>query len=164
MLPGIAIFRLSALFECICVLGSRRRGAVSALRGRIRNAEKRLHAPGLDRRASNPKPNLDIPDRNCRINGTLLAPATCAFRQLSRGLASGCCGPRCCAWMEAHDRRDDRRGKIDQAMQTGFEAPDGDFRVSRCKPKSSPKNRPAYRLVRQGVGAIAAIRLTRSID
>ena len=27
---------------------------------------------GLDRRASNPKPNLGIPDRDCRIIGTLL--------------------------------------------------------------------------------------------
>ena len=50
-----------------------RRGAVSALRGRIRNKEKRNHAYGFDRRASNPNPNLDIPDRNCRINGTLLS-------------------------------------------------------------------------------------------
>ena len=50
-----------------------RRGAVSALRGRIRNVGKTIHAPGLDRRASNPKPNLDIPDRSCRIIGTLLS-------------------------------------------------------------------------------------------
>ena len=50
-----------------------RRGAASALRGRIRNAENRIHASGFARGASNPKPSLDIPDRNCRTNGTLLA-------------------------------------------------------------------------------------------
>ena len=43
-----------------------RRGAASALRGRIRNAEIRIHASGFARGASNPKPSLDIPDRNCR--------------------------------------------------------------------------------------------------
>ena len=52
-----------------------RRGAASALRGRIRNAENRIHAPGFARGASNLKPSLDIPDRNCRTNGTLLAKA-----------------------------------------------------------------------------------------
>ena len=53
-----------------------RRGAASALRGKIRNAEIRIHASGLDRRASNPKPNLGIPDRNCRTIGTLLTTIT----------------------------------------------------------------------------------------
>ena len=40
--------------------------------GRIRNAENRIHAPGPGREAENPKPNLDMPERNCRIIGTLL--------------------------------------------------------------------------------------------
>ena len=48
-------------------------GPRPALRGRIRNAENRIHASGFARGASNPKPSLDIPDRNCRTNGTLLA-------------------------------------------------------------------------------------------
>ena len=52
-----------------------RRGAASALRGRIRNAEIRIHASGFARGASNPKPSLDIPDRNCRTIGTLLGAA-----------------------------------------------------------------------------------------
>ena len=46
--------------------------AVSRRCGRIRNAEKRIHASGFARGASNLKPTLDIPDRNCRIIGTLL--------------------------------------------------------------------------------------------
>ena len=50
-----------------------RRGTASALRGRIRNAEIRIHASGFARGASNPKPSLDIPDRNCRTIGTLLS-------------------------------------------------------------------------------------------
>ena len=50
-----------------------RRGAASTLRGRIRNAENRIHAFGFARGASNPKPGLDMPERNCRTIGTLLA-------------------------------------------------------------------------------------------
>ena len=49
-----------------------RRGAASNQCGRIRNAEIRIHASGFARGASNPKPSLDIPDRNCRTIGTLL--------------------------------------------------------------------------------------------
>ena len=60
---------------------------MSALRGRIRNAEITTHASGLDRRASNPKPNLDIPDRNCRINGTLLTLHDEPDRALGAGKA-----------------------------------------------------------------------------
>ena len=45
--------------------------------------KKGIHASGLDRRASNSKPSLDIPDRKCTIIVTLLCrsraaePATC---------------------------------------------------------------------------------------
>ena len=41
-------------------------------RVRVRNAENRIHASGFARGASNLRPSLDIPDRNCRTNGTLL--------------------------------------------------------------------------------------------
>ena len=42
---------------------------------RIRNAENRIHASGLDRRAWNVKPGLDMPERNCRNIGILLLDA-----------------------------------------------------------------------------------------
>ena len=61
-----------------------RRGAASALRGRIRNAENGIHASGFARGASNLKPSLDIPDRNCRTNGTLLGRAACRPDPASR--------------------------------------------------------------------------------
>ena len=38
----------------------------------IRSAEKGSHASGLDRGASNAKPGLDMPGRNCRTIGTQL--------------------------------------------------------------------------------------------
>ena len=38
--------------------------------GQIRNAERKIHASGLDRGASNPQPNLDMPDQNFRNIGT----------------------------------------------------------------------------------------------
>ena len=41
-------------------------------RGRIGSAKKRIYASGFAREASNLKPSLDIPDRSCRIIGTLL--------------------------------------------------------------------------------------------
>ena len=43
--------------------------------GADRRAEIRIHASGFARGASNPKPNLDIPNRNCRTIGTLLQEA-----------------------------------------------------------------------------------------
>lgn len=43
--------------------------------GADRRAEIRIHASGPDREAENPKPNLDIPNRNCGTIGTLLQEA-----------------------------------------------------------------------------------------
>ena len=67
-----------------------RRGAASALRGRIRNAENRIHASGFARGASNLKPSLDIPDRNCRNIGTLLRDRTARRWTPCRSAASPC--------------------------------------------------------------------------
>ena len=49
-----------------------RRQSATAGSAQIRSAEKRSHASGLDRGASNAKPGLDMPGRNCRTIGTQL--------------------------------------------------------------------------------------------
>ena len=66
-----------------CQIDPRRSPAgVTSARGRVqpmRPDQKRgirIHASDLDRGASNLKPNLDVPDRNCRTIGTLLTTIT----------------------------------------------------------------------------------------
>ena len=61
--------------------------------GRIRNEEKRIHASGHGRGASNPKPSLDMPDRNCRIIGTLLPVRTPQPPRRSSAGSRGCARP-----------------------------------------------------------------------
>ena len=53
----------------------RRLANAPAIRGRIRNAEITIHAPGLDRRASNPKPNLLCLDCDIAFPSPTLAKA-----------------------------------------------------------------------------------------
>ena len=44
-----------------------RRGAASNQCGRIRNAEKRIHASGLDREEWNAEPGLDMPEQIAKL-------------------------------------------------------------------------------------------------
>ena len=57
-----------------------RRQASTAGSAPVRNLKKRSHASGLDRGASNAKPGLDMPGRNCRTIGTLLVSKGTAHR------------------------------------------------------------------------------------
>ena len=72
-----------------------RRQSATAGSAPVRSAEKRSHASGLDRGASNAKPGLDMPGRNCRTIGTQLDVPRAVRQQplLGRGVRRGrACG------------------------------------------------------------------------